>query len=299
MKSTAIALIVLLAATGAVLADRDVSRTVSADPSGEVSIEILFGTVEVIGWSKAEVKIEGTVGNEVEDVEIDIDEDVISIEVDVDDIYEGRRGTSGNSLRADLVIHVPAGSFVEVEGINADVVVRDVEATVSVESVNGDVEISGTVREVEVETMASDVVFDGEVRNFEAESAAGSITVNGLNGNIDVETVAGNVRVTAIRLDGGDLSTVSGNIRLEGPLGGGGRLDIEAVSGNVELFLPSGSSADVYMSSFSGSIETDFGVQGRKEDRYSPEKSARFTVGSGGFQINIETFSGTCEVREM
>ena len=147
---------------------------------------------------------------------------------------------------------------------------------------------------------AGQQIRDQQVRAVGAQYKRGEKRqVDGLNGTIDVGTVAGNVRVTSIRLLEGDVCSVSGNVRVKGPLAGSGRLDVEAVSGNVEVAVPADTSADFYLSSFSGSIGTDFGAQGEKEDRYSPAKSARFTLGGGGFQVNVETFSGKCEVRRM
>ena len=41
-------------------------RAVSAEPDGEVSVELIAGTIRVIGWDRSEVQVTGTVGDDVE-----------------------------------------------------------------------------------------------------------------------------------------------------------------------------------------------------------------------------------------
>ena len=80
-KLTFLTLAVCLCLTPA-LADRSIEESVEADPNGEVSIELISGDVRVIGWSRAEVQVSGTVGDDIEEVEVVSRGDRVSIEIE-------------------------------------------------------------------------------------------------------------------------------------------------------------------------------------------------------------------------
>jgi DUF4097 and DUF4098 domain-containing protein YvlB len=91
------------------------------------------------------------------------------------------------------------------------------------------------------------------------------------------------------------LSTVSGDVQLNGGLAPDGKIGIDSMSGNVQLQLPSGTSASVHASSFSGDLRSDFGTAQKSEHGPGSKLDAR--LGSGGGTINVETFSGDLRMR--
>ena len=52
------------------MADRTIDETVPAEPDGEVSIELIAGSVLIVGWERNEVRVTGTVGDDVKEVDI-------------------------------------------------------------------------------------------------------------------------------------------------------------------------------------------------------------------------------------
>lgn len=54
--------------------------------------------------------------------------------------------------------------------------------------------------------------------------------------------------------------------------------------------------ADFQIETFSGSINNDIGPAARRTDKYSPGKELRFTNGSGGARVSIESFSGSVKI---
>jgi len=103
-------LIVVLASTGFALADRAVNETRSASPDAEVSIEIFAGSVTVTAWDESRVSVEGTIGDDVESLDVDGEGDEIEISVEVPEHSKGDL-----DLSAKLEIMVPRGAQIEVE----------------------------------------------------------------------------------------------------------------------------------------------------------------------------------------
>ena len=237
---------------GPALADRGIDETASAAPDGEVSVELIAGTITVIGWERSEVQVTGTVGDDVEAVEIDADRGNVSIEVELRDDDDDRRM---NDAGADLQIYVPVGSAVGVEAVSADITVRGVEGEIEIESVSGDLEFDGAASEIEAASVSGDIkiVSDRPVREVECE-------------------------------------TVSGDIEFHAPLGAGD-FSFESVSGDVELYLPGGTSAEFSLETFSGRIVNELGPSADERD-HGLGKHLEFTTGGGDAQVEAESFSG-------
>ena len=218
------------------LADRPIEETVAADPDGEVSIELIAGSIHVIGWDRAEVQVTGTVGDDVEEVDISSSGGDVSIEVKLpehdDDDSEDR---SFNDADADLEIRVPAGCLVEVESISAGIEVEDFSGAVDLESISGEVSIKGAPREAEVATISGRIVLNSDEP-----------------------------------LNEGDFESVSGNIEVRTALAPGGDFSFESVSGNIELRLPGNTSADFDVETFSGRIDNEFGPEAKRDSEYVP-----------------------------
>jgi DUF4097 and DUF4098 domain-containing protein YvlB len=247
-----IALFVVAVCAVVVADDRQVNQTMDAEPDGTVSIELVTGSVRFIGWNRNEIQIEGTLAADVEGLEIDISGGHVSIEVEL-----VHRPGGIHHADADLEIHVPAGSRIDAESVSADLEVEGIHGAVSIESVNGEIRIRGNVTEADIATVSS---------------------------NIYVESGSG--------LRDGQFQTVSGSIEFEGALDPSGRFDFEVVSGDVTLRLPGNTSADFDVETFSGDIDNQLGPAAQQTSKYVPSKSLRFSTGSGGARVSIESFSG-------
>ena len=110
MRVKILALGLLLAAGAASAQDRvDEQRPLAAD--GTVVIEIGNGALRVMGWDKATVSVTGTLNSDAERLSVRGDRSKTRVEV-VPLRHDHPAG-------ADLEVHVPAGSRVEVESFQA------------------------------------------------------------------------------------------------------------------------------------------------------------------------------------
>jgi len=258
MKHLTLALIVFLTAVTLAPASRSVSQTVPADSNGEVSIELIAGRIEVIGWDRDEVEVTGTVGDDVKELVVESEGGEVEIELELTRDDRGR----SKDIEADLTIHVPRGSSLEIESVSAGISVEGTSGPVEIESVSGSVEVRGSV------TLA------------------------------DVSSVSGKIHVASDEaLTEGNFETVSGAIEVRAPLQDGD-FSFESVSGNIELYLPSGTSAEFNVETFSGKIVNDFGHTPKRESEYAPGQELQFTLGSGSATVDVESFSGRVELRE-
>lgn len=303
----ALAAAVMLAAPAQ--AQRQVNARHDASSTGRVEIQMNTGSLRVVGWSRGQVQVTGTVSGR---DEVQLDGSGRTVEVRV-----GRRGT------ANLEVRVPVGSSVEVTVGSAPITVSGVTGAVEatsrsgnvtiqgsprsvevmaysgavtlegrtdramVTSMSGPVRVTGDVRQrVEVEAMSGPVDLLGTVGEVEVNALSGNVRVANATGRVEVEAVSGNISVNGSRLRG-NVTSVSGNIVVAGSLAG--PLSMESHGGNVELRLPSGAEAEVAVSTFNGGFRSDFG-SGRESRESRNER--RVSIGRGGPAVSITTFSG-------
>jgi DUF4097 and DUF4098 domain-containing protein YvlB len=220
MKFTRIALLIVITTLlvfiviGAAWAGEPINERRPAFPDGVVEIENLAGSVRIIGWDRDEVQVTGELGDSFQKLEIDKDEDTISIEVIINENnHEDIQDT-------DLEVHVPRASQLEVGTISATIEASGVSGTLEISSVSGDITVEGGSRMVELATVSGDISLkDG------ADLADG-----------EFESVSGDIHVDASFASKGsfEAQTVSGDIVLRVPSGIRARFSVETFSGDIE-----------------------------------------------------------------
>ena len=168
----------LLAAPALAQSPIDETRPLAAD--GRVSIENLKGRVTVRTWDQAQVRITGTLGEKVEELEIDGNGRVLSIIVrnPENDGWFSRRDDSGPTT---LEVTLPARASLVVEAVSADI---DVTGTggrlLHLESVSGDVRVrAARADEVRLESVSGGVDAELDSSDIDASSVSGDVRAVG------------------------------------------------------------------------------------------------------------------------
>ncbi|MBN1825406.1 MAG: DUF4097 family beta strand repeat protein [Candidatus Eisenbacteria bacterium] len=287
-------LVLLLALfAGDASADRPVDETRALDGDGRLEIEILSGSVHVIGWNKKEVRIEGELEDDVEELEIDGDAKRLSVRVV---LLENRRTNEGDAY---LTLHVPERCVVDFSAISADLEVRDFLGGLIVESVSGEVDVEGKMNEAEVEAVSGNVRLKGSGGRFRVETVSGDIELDRFEGGADLHSTSGDVRVLAAGgIDRLRVETLSGDMFFHGKFAGEGTYRFQSHSGDVTLEIEGDTKASFDVQTFSGDIDNDFGSDGRRTSRYTSGRELNFTTGGGGADVRIETFSGDVSIEK-
>ena len=290
VKNTVFALAFLMA-VGTVWAAQPVSESYPIGPGAEVDVDVLSGTVTIVAGSSGVVEVSGTLGDGVESLEIDGDEDGVYIEVEYDEHYHGKQ-----QVDTDLTIRVPAGVVLTVETVSATISVDGVTGELDLESVSGNVDIATMPAALDVETVSGNISVASAPADSDVSSVSGHIEIQTAGGSIDVENVSGKILIHGGVIDDGDLESVSGDITCHAMPGADGSLDIETMSGVITLVINSTLVASFDLSTFSGSIENQVGPEPRRTSKYTPGKELYFNTGTGGPSISLESFSGSIKL---
>ncbi len=288
MKPLNLLVLCFLIGAGSAWGGQTVDRTVAADHDAAIEIEILAGSISITGWDKNEIKITGTLGDDVEELRIEGERDHFEIEVKI----PRGRDHGERDVDAVLEIWVPMGSGLEVETVSAPITVTGVKSWLKLSSVSGNLEASGAITEAELETVSGSIRLSGSNTVAEVESVSGGVDLEGVGRSVDVSTVSGTMTVKSGEVNRASFESVAGGIEFEGSLAEGGRLEAECHSCNVVLVLPASTSAVFDISTFSGNIDSELGGTVERPSRYTPGRQSEFSTGDGTGRVSVETFSG-------
>lgn len=268
----------------------DATWNVSVD--ARVRVDNVRGKVEVTGWDRAQVKLDGSLGAG-STLEIIADSDKLDLRV------KGKSsswfGGDGPAHDSALILHVPRGAALDLHVVSADANVSGLAGkTLKIGSVSGDLNIASAVPDLDIDSVSGDVKLSAPSADATArahvQTVSGDIKATNLAGRIKLETVSGNIGCACGTAKDLDTGTVSGDTDITVKPLANGRLHLESMSGNIRLQLPATLSAHIDASSFSGSISSDFGKV-QEADR-GPGSSLKTSEGKGDAQISLQTFSG-------
>jgi DUF4097 and DUF4098 domain-containing protein YvlB len=286
MKNACI-MLAMVAAAGTAWASQPVNESYPIAPGGEVEVDILSGTVTVEAWGENSVQVTGTLGDGVESLEIDGDEDGVDIDVEYDEDYHGKQ-----EVDTDLTIRMPVGAALSMETVSASISVTGVNGELDLETVSGNIDVGSRPAALDVETVSGNIYIEFAPPETDVSSVSGLIEIRAAGGSLDAENVSGKTIVHGGTIDGGDFESVSGDITCQAALERGSDLDIESMSGTITLVIDGNLVASFDLTTFSGSIENQIGPEPRRTSKYTPGRELYFNTGTGGPSISLESFSG-------
>jgi DUF4097 and DUF4098 domain-containing protein YvlB len=261
-----------------------------AAPDAAVEIENLAGSIAVVGWTRGELEVTGTLGRGVEKVEVTGNEKSLRVRV----VYpEHGHDTEGTTLKVQL----PSGCRLDVSAVSATIDVRGLTGRVELESVSGDVTVAGRPAGLEASSVSGSVEVEAAPTGAKLEAVSGSIKVGTSSGTLEAKSVSGDVTVAGGSLERAGLSTTSGNVRCAADLAGTGPIELESMSGEVVLEVPAKVVADFELSTFSGDISSKLGPAPERTSEHAPGKELEFSTGPGGPRVKASSFSGSVELR--
>jgi DUF4097 and DUF4098 domain-containing protein YvlB len=265
-----------------------------APATATVVIHNLQGNVRVLGADAAMIKVTGQksiraldrAGAEEADkatpVEITEQGGSLYVRTNQDKLSGDKR------ISSDLVITVPKGASLNLEGRYGDYEVKDVAGSVDVTSASASVRLANVGGNVRVNVRRSDVVaargvkgnilISGRGRDIEVQDTQGAVTVDGgFSGNIKFQNVAKPVRYTSTQTD---LSAERVPGRMEMELG---RLHATDVVGPFKM---TANNKDVRLEDFTRDVE----ITARRGD--ITLRSSKAPLGN----LQVESSSGNIEL---
>src|SRR5579863_5370909 len=122
-------------------------RALNAD--ARISVNNIAGEISVQAWDKNQLSLTGELGSGADKLEITGDASALNI------LVKMPKKSSAEDSR--LLLRVPAGVSVDLQGVSADVKVQGLRGAVSVNSVSGDVRLDVASAKVNAQTVSGDL----------------------------------------------------------------------------------------------------------------------------------------------
>lgn len=289
----AFSLALLAALPAAAETRRPIDEHRAADAKGQVEVVVVSGKVSVVGWDKAEVGVTGSIGENVDRLEVTTSGTHTTVRA-VQKEHLVSHFDWGNKLGdADLVVHVPRGSSLSATLVSCDLAVSEVQGDEDLHSVSGDLKVHAN-HEVRIGTVSGDVhlTAGSEAKLIEVGTTSGDININGGGGDVSVNTVSGDAVVTVGYVTRLRAKSVSGDHKMTVALAPDGRFEAESVSGDVDINFSNGvPPAEFDVKSFSGDLTTCFG-QKPVQEQHGPGSRLSYREGAGTARVKVDTMSG-------
>lgn len=310
MKRILIPLCLLLgfSATG-VLADT-VDETKKADADGYVRIKVVRGQVDVEGWDRDEVHVEGDLDEATEEFIFDVKgkETVISVRL------PNRLNRWCCDQETDLKVRVPKDSDVlisltsaesrvnnvhgglEIGGVSGELQISDVSDRIRISNISGEVTLRDANGRVRVKTISGDITASDVEGVSEFNSVSGNVTVTNVNSEVELETVSGDIEISRSEISRLRANTVSGDIEFDARLKDGARVETDTMSGSIRLEMGGKIDAQFDLETGSGRIRNRLSDHKPKENKYVRDEVLRFTLGQGKGEVTASSASGDISI---
>jgi hypothetical protein len=183
-------------------------------------------------------------------------------------------GIGSGQVDTSVEVDAPRLCDLRFDGVSADVTATGFAGAQEYRTVSGDLVLDGTGGDVRIKGVSSDI-------SLRAEAALASLEIN---------TVSGDVSAVAPSIDQLRMTTVSGDIELEGILADGPQHRIETVSGDFSMGATGNLTVEVRGLSTDANIRLPHRSEGSRDRR-------RYVIGDGGPEVLFSSMSGDIEVR--
>jgi hypothetical protein len=286
--------------------------TVETTANVNVSLTTGSGRISVSGWDRKEVRAQAQDSDTKVQLRrtggTDAANPAVSLEIlALNKSEDGEPDEDSCNADTDVIVNVPRGATVYLKTENGDIGVDGV-AVIHIETADGRIEARRISKTIDVASVSG---------NISLEDSSGRARLNSINGMIEVtdlrpldssdflkiKTVSGDALLNGISPARVEATTISGELRLIGPLTRGGIYDFTTTAGDVDILLPPNSSFQLNAKiSESGEIITEFPLKYKgTTSPISLLQAGRLqgTYGAGEAQINVVSFNGTLRLRKQ
>ncbi|MFT6434423.1 MAG: DUF4097 and DUF4098 domain-containing protein YvlB [Candidatus Azotimanducaceae bacterium] len=284
-KLPAISFSIAMSFSGCLMAGDDINESRSVDPEGIVTIKNVRGDIEILGWNKPEIKIEG----ELDDMTKKIVFEVTGTKTRIDILMPRFNVNHGDG--SDLKIRVPSLSRVSFTGVSTDTVIKDIYGGVKVESVSGEIEVENNKGKLIIKTISGNIEVSESTGNARISTVSGEMNLEIAGESLTLETISGDIEGKFEDFMHLRSSTISGNQKLSGQLNNNGEVTISSVSGDVRLELQESVNATIFArTGIGGEIENDLSEH-KPQVQFPAQGLLEATLGDGSGRISISTVS--------
>jgi DUF4097 and DUF4098 domain-containing protein YvlB len=259
-------------------------KTIPVAKGSRLAVSNDAGEVVIKTWNQESLRVRASHSDRVS-VDIQNAASVISIR---------SRATQGRPT-VDYEITAPAWLPIRVSGQFPYIGVEGSQNEVSAETVRGDIVIKGGSGAVTAKSIHGEIIIEDARGRVSATTVNEGIRIAGTTGEIVAETTNGDIVLERIGSGMIDISTVNGDVRAETMLPAGATVRVETHNGDITMIVPETSDATFTVRTHSGDFYSNLPTKSVGEPRRG--RRTIYTLGSGGADVELQSFGGTIRLR--
>ena len=273
-----------------VWAGEDINQTKIVDPTGTVKIHNPRGELEVHGWERSEVQIDGDLDDLAETVRFEVEGKFTRIHIGL----PTKNVNWGDGSKLD--IYVPYASGLQIDGVSTDIDVDGVTGAIAIRTVSGDIEVSGTSSFIQIETVSGDVDVNDSTGKLSVVTTSGDLDLEVDASDIFVDTMSGDVDLQLGAFDKLTAESVGGSLKLAGKLNRAGSIYAKTVNADIALELTAPVNAKIQATAIANGEISYALTDDRPKQLNSTQTVLNAVSGDGSAQITLNTVNGAIEI---
>lgn len=260
-------------------------------PGGSLRLDSFNGTVEISGWDKNTVDIDGTkyanTDYRLKEMKVDVVPAANAISIRVLPPLD-HRGNAG----ARFTIHVPRHTELSsIVSSNGKVQVESIEGPAHLRTSNGSVHVNGLVGPLEVQTSNGSIEVTDVTGDTTLHSSNGSIRADVRKGRFGASTSNSSISVRLMESDSSPVRLESSNGPIDLTMDAVREVKATTSNSSIAVRMPGSANATVDARTSNSSITSDFDVSVRGGS--ISKRHLEGTIGTGGPLLDLGTSNGS------
>ena len=260
-------------------------RTVTVAKGTRLSVNNDAGEVVLRTWDRDSLRVQAS-HNARTTIDIQTAGNIVTIR---------SRAGGGPAGGVDYEITAPVWLPVKVSGQFLYIGIEGAQNEVSAETVRGDIVVKGGSGSVTAKSIQGEVIVEDAKGRINASSVNEGIRITGAIGDVTAESTNGDIILGKIEAKSLEVTTVNGDIRYEGSIGAGGLYRFSTHNGDITMILPETTNATFTVRTYNGDFQSNLPTKRVGEGRRG--QRATYTLGTGGAEVELESFGGEVRLR--
>jgi hypothetical protein len=260
-------------------------RTVTVTKGARLNVTNDAGEVVLRTWDRDSVRVQAS-HNARTTIDVQTAGNIVTIR---------SRAAGGPLGGVDYEITAPAWLPVKVSGQFVYIGIEGAQNEISAETVRGDIVVKGGSGFVTAKSIQGEIIVEDAKGRINASSVNEGIRVTGAVGDITAESTNGDIILEHIAARSLEVTTVNGDIRYEGSIGPGGVFRFSTHNGDITMTVPESTNATFMVRTYNGDFQSNLPTKRIGEGRRG--QRVTYTLGTGGAEVELESFGGAIRLR--
>jgi Putative adhesin len=279
--------------------EKDFHYSYPLKPGGRLSVENFNGSVEITGWDKDTVEIDGR--QYASTLEL---RDAIKIDVAASDglvqIRTIRPGDRYGNMGARYTIRAPRKVNLDrIVTSNGGLKVDEIEGIIRLRTSNGSIRTARIRGDLDASTSNGGIDIDDLDGPANVRTSNGRVTAEGVRGSLQIATSNGSIHASVVKPEPHrpiKLQTSNGGIDLSMDSLADNEIRASTSNSGITVKLPSMAAAHIHAHTSHSSIHTDFEM---KREEGDGKNSLDGIIGSGGPMVELTSSNGSIRLLKM